>query len=508
MGKNKPFAPPTQPRVVEIGGVTGEFAWINGRYNAAGYERHPIYMHECGKVQIIKTKSRWQVVPIQQNWYKFLSAPTPCMVSIQFNDAYSGQGFNTSGWRWGMARSTQDGELCAVPHWAVLNSEANGLQWQQNVRVSTITPAKDQGQGEVRQLPIQEEIAIRHKQDDKHGKHRQEIEPVESKRQKTEGSSQKGRPTTVAVGTERGGGVSTAASRDEAHRVARNSSSKGALTKIDDTVDSVAAYGKGFMGSSMAPQSVPEGDHVIDADMPALCAITQLQQQEPLHSGRLHVEQHLDGQREHDRPRPQQAMTATGVTIRELQQEILCLQSDKKKMRQDIRRLNDTMNEWRAARSEAAPSNDNLKGKFPFKSAIIRDYKTIISNDAQNLFDPCLDANDTEWACQASWQIFTMCQDLVQTHILEPQEDFKSKTLVVEGTHQVSEWEATRVSMTKLQRATLIRVSNKVKDEIRATALGVNKESPLGKLKSRVSGPRFEQFVYKLGKVSFVWQFQ
>jgi len=495
---------------VEICGVRGEFAWINGWYNEAARDQHPIYMRadERGKVNIIKKMSCWQVELIREDPNTCKVSIQICMVSVQIlGDPYPGGKFDPNfRWRWGNKRSAPDGELCAVPSWAVLNCETNKFQWQQSARVSTITPAKDQGPREVCQITIQEGIAMRHKQDDKHGKHRQELEPAESKRQKTEESSQKDRPTTAVVGAARGSGVGVVASGVEAPRAAKNSASRGALTKVTDMIDSGAAYCKSLIGSCRAPQSVPEGNHVIDADMPPLCAISHLQPQEPLRRVRLHVEQHLSGRLEQDRHRPQQAMTATDVKIRELQQEISCLQSDKEKLRQDNRRLNDTMNEWRAARSEAVPSNDNLKSKFPFKSAIIRDYKTIISNDAQNLFDPCLDAKDTEWAREASWEIFKMCQDLVQAHILDPQKDFKSKTLVVdvEGTNQVSEWEATRVSMTKLQRATLMRISANVKDDIRATVLGVVMERSLGKLKSHASAPNLEKFVNKLGKVSFV----
>jgi len=129
-------------------------------------------------------------------------------------------------------------------------------------------------------------------------------------------------------------------------------------------------------------------------------------------------------------------------------------------------RLEDTMAQWRAARSEAEAGNDNINGNFPFKKEIVASYQKLVNEPALDLLDPCFEDDDMMWGCAVSKRIFEICQESLIKCILAPQRDFKQQARVGEGAQQESEWEPTRVFMTKLQRATRERVLSDLKKHV------------------------------------------
>ena len=72
-----------------------------------------------------------------------------------------------------------------------------------------------------------------------------------------------------------------------------------------------------------------------------------------------------------------------------------------------------------------------------------------------NIFVELLD-NETDilWFCAASKIIFWKCQHLAFSRTQGPQRTFQAAVMAGEGKNIVSEWESTKVFMTKLQRAT------------------------------------------------------
>jgi hypothetical protein len=112
--------------------------------------------------------------------------------------------------------------------------------------------------------------------------------------------------------------------------------------------------------------------------------------------------------------------------------------------------LNETVNELRAMSSAATPGNDNMNGKFPFKSEIVQSYSKIVKGVLSRLLDPCWDTEDILWSCAVSKLIFTACQECALDSTQKPQRTFQEAVKAGEG----ADWERTRWEMTKLQRTT------------------------------------------------------
>jgi hypothetical protein len=112
--------------------------------------------------------------------------------------------------------------------------------------------------------------------------------------------------------------------------------------------------------------------------------------------------------------------------------------------------LNETINELRAMSSAATPGNDNINGKFPFKSEIVQSYSKIVKGVLSCLLDPCWDTDDILWACAVSKCIFTACQECALDSTQKPQRTFQEAVKAGEG----ADWERARWEMTKLQRKT------------------------------------------------------
>jgi len=174
-----------------------------------------------------------------------------------------------------------------------------------------------------------------------------------------------------------------------------------------------------------------------------------------------------------------------------------------------LRRENEELvQERRAARSEAAAGNNNINSDFPFKQENKKSYEKIIEN-ALDLFDPCLGEQNIPWACAASKHIFEMCYTQTQKRIMDAQQDFKTKMLVVEGGKEVSEWENTRFSMVKLQRATRTRILGQLTHEMESQGQQFRTylERPdLDKLMLHQDYKKYslEKFVNALAKVSLL----
>ena len=145
------------------------------------------------------------------------------------------------------------------------------------------------------------------------------------------------------------------------------------------------------------------------------------------------------------------------------------MRTDNDALLRENTKLKDTQAQWRAACSSAAAGNDNINGNFPFKTEIIASYINCV-NTAFALLDPCFDDDNMLWACAVSKRIFELCQKFVSSFILAPQSTFKDKVCVGEGDLQESEWESTRIYMTKLQRATLQKVLSDMNGEVKKFA--------------------------------------
>lgn len=189
--------------------------------------------------------------------------------------------------------------------------------------------------------------------------------------------------------------------------------------------------------------------------------------------------------------------TPEGEEVRELQRQVARLRLENEELVQ----------ERRAARSEAAAGNNNINSDFPFKQQNKAFYEKIIAS-AIDLLEPCLDNEDIPWACATSKHIFEMCHDHTQKRIMDPQQDLKTKMLVSEGGEEVPEWENTRVSIVKLQRATRTRMLRQLTDDMEGFGgFRTWLERPvLAKLLSHSAYKKksLETFVKKLAQVSLV----
>jgi hypothetical protein len=101
--------------------------------------------------------------------------------------------------------------------------------------------------------------------------------------------------------------------------------------------------------------------------------------------------------------------------------------------------------------------NSHINKKFPFNLEIVSSYSSFVTNILVALFDNCLET-DILRACAASKAIFTECQRVARLRTQEPQRTFQKAVMAGEGDEFVSEWESTKVFMTKLQRVTRGRV--------------------------------------------------
>lgn len=164
----------------------------------------------------------------------------------------------------------------------------------------------------------------------------------------------------------------------------------------------------------------------------------------------------------------------------------------------------DTKNKNQAS-SEAAPGNDNVNSKFPFRKEIARSYQKIVENLLYELIEPCLEAGDIKWACDISKEIFTPSQEAARKHILEPQNAFKKSVMAGDGEGEVAEWRTARVFMYKLQRVTRGRILASSKEVIRTWLDGEvrnNEEGPLSRLKAHTKyNGALEECYYQLTQV-------
>ena len=149
--------------------------------------------------------------------------------------------------------------------------------------------------------------------------------------------------------------------------------------------------------------------------------------------------------------------------------------------------LRGEMDEWRAARSAAAPGNDNINANFPFKKEIMKSYKKLCDSSGMlwgALLDPCLDVDDIPWACAVSKDIFVACQAAVEGKVLQPRNIFKEAVMAGTGADEVPEWEDARWTMIKLQRATRTRLLSQLETGAVqwVSELREKKEGALGRL--------------------------
>ena len=116
-----------------------------------------------------------------------------------------------------------------------------------------------------------------------------------------------------------------------------------------------------------------------------------------------------------------------------------------------IHELTEQINVFRAMSSSATPGNNHINKEFPSNSEMVASYSRFVTNIFVELLD---NETDILWFCAASKIIFWKCQNLAFSRTQGPQRTFQAAVMAGEGKNIVSEWESTKVFMTKLQRAT------------------------------------------------------
>jgi hypothetical protein len=150
-----------------------------------------------------------------------------------------------------------------------------------------------------------------------------------------------------------------------------------------------------------------------------------------------------------------------------------------------------------------------VNSKFPFRKEIARSYQTIVEKLLCELIDPCLEAEDKQWACAVARDIFTPTQNFARGKILEPQSAFKKSVMAGDGEDEVAEWEPARVFMCKLQRVTRGRIlaSSMEKTAISAWLDDIVRNDEKGALSRLVKHKEYngsiEKCCHQLVQVSF-----
>jgi hypothetical protein len=133
-----------------------------------------------------------------------------------------------------------------------------------------------------------------------------------------------------------------------------------------------------------------------------------------------------------------------------MQKQNASLQENNADALKKIHELTEQINVFRALSSAATPGNNHINKEFPSNSEIVASYSRFVTNILVDLLDNFMET-DILWACAASKFIFTVCQEHARLKTLQPQTTFQEAVMVGKF---VSEWEPTKVFMTKLQRAT------------------------------------------------------